>query len=112
MGDKPERTPEARMTGPDFPSETHDAADRLSFDPGAEFERDGALRAPLDEAGFLVLEDVMSRKLLDALRRRVAELYEIEADRAGAEFKQEPGCQRLANLVDKGAVFEAVITQP
>ena len=28
------------------------------------------------------------------------------------EFKQEPGCRRLANLVDKGAVFERVIAQP
>ena len=73
---------------------------------------DEALQSRLDEAGFLILEDVMSRELLDALRRRIALLYEIEADRAGAEFKQEPGCRRLANLVDKGAVFETVIAQP
>jgi ectoine hydroxylase-related dioxygenase (phytanoyl-CoA dioxygenase family) len=66
----------------------------------------------LDEAGFLVLEDVMSMELLDALRERIAELYDREADRAGVEFKQEPGCRRLANLVDKGAVFERVIAQP
>jgi ectoine hydroxylase-related dioxygenase (phytanoyl-CoA dioxygenase family) len=66
----------------------------------------------LDEAGFLILEDLMSRELLDALRERVAELYDCEADRAGMEFKQEPGCRRLANLVDKGTVFERVIAQP
>jgi ectoine hydroxylase-related dioxygenase (phytanoyl-CoA dioxygenase family) len=66
----------------------------------------------LDEAGFVILEDAISPERLDALRRRVAELYEIEADRAGSEFKQEPGCLRLANLVDKGAVFEAVIADP
>ena len=73
---------------------------------------DEAQRSRLDEAGFVVLEDVMSRELLEALRQRVAALYELEADRAGAEFKQEPGCLRLANLVDKGAVFETVIAQP
>src|SRR5438067_12164917 len=73
---------------------------------------DASLRSQLDESGFLVLEDAMPIELLEALRRRVAELYEIEADRAGAEFKQEPGCLRLANLVDKGAVFERVVADP
>jgi ectoine hydroxylase-related dioxygenase (phytanoyl-CoA dioxygenase family) len=66
----------------------------------------------LDELGYVVLEDAMARERLDTLRRRVAELYELEGERAGAEFKQEPGCLRLANLVDKGAVFEAVIADP
>jgi ectoine hydroxylase-related dioxygenase (phytanoyl-CoA dioxygenase family) len=66
----------------------------------------------LDELGYVVLEDAMAWERLEALRRRVAELYELEGDRAGAEFKQEPGCLRLANLVDKGAVFEAVIADP
>ncbi len=79
-------------------------------DPGDML--DAAQRSQLDLAGFLVLEDLMSGELLDALRRRVAMLYELEADRAGAEFKQEPGCRRLANLVDKGAVFETVIAHP
>jgi ectoine hydroxylase-related dioxygenase (phytanoyl-CoA dioxygenase family) len=63
----------------------------------------------LGELGYAVLENAMTPQRLDGLRRRVTKLYEIEGDRAGAEFKQEPGCLRLANLVDKGAVFEAVI---
>jgi ectoine hydroxylase-related dioxygenase (phytanoyl-CoA dioxygenase family) len=67
---------------------------------------------PLDELGFVVLEDVMSSALLAALRQRVAELYDLEGEHAGAEFKQEPGCLRLANLVDKGVVFEQVIAEP
>jgi ectoine hydroxylase-related dioxygenase (phytanoyl-CoA dioxygenase family) len=70
------------------------------------------LKRQLDEVGFVILDDAMSRDLLDALRQRTAELYELEADRAGAEFKQEPGCLRLANLVDKGTVFETVISEP
>jgi ectoine hydroxylase-related dioxygenase (phytanoyl-CoA dioxygenase family) len=70
------------------------------------------MRSQLDEVGFIVLEDLMSTELLNALRERVAELYDSEADRAGVEFKQEPGCLRLANLVDKGAVFERVIAHP
>src|SRR5437899_12819761 len=90
------------MTRSGSPSEDRDAAGRLFFDRGGGL--DGALRSQLDEAGFL-LEDVMSRELLDALRERVTELYDREADRAGVEFKQEPGCRRLANLVDKSSAI-------
>jgi hypothetical protein len=73
---------------------------------------DAGSRARLDDEGFLVLPDAMTAVLLESLRRRVAELYETEGDRAGAEFKQEPGCLRLANLVDKGEVFGRVIADP
>jgi ectoine hydroxylase-related dioxygenase (phytanoyl-CoA dioxygenase family) len=65
----------------------------------------------LDEDGFLVLPAFMSAELLGALRARIAQLFAEEGDEAGAEFKQEPGCGRLANLVDKGEVFRAVIGQ-
>jgi ectoine hydroxylase-related dioxygenase (phytanoyl-CoA dioxygenase family) len=66
----------------------------------------------LDEDGFLVLEAFMGAELLNTLRRRVAELFAAEGDRAGSEFKPEPGCLRLANLVDKGEVFRHIITRP
>ncbi len=62
----------------------------------------------LDEAGFVILPDFFG-ELLPVLRRRIDELFAEEGDRAGGEFKQEPGCRRLANLVDKGAVFSEVI---
>lgn len=75
-------------------------------------EPDAALRSQLDETGFVLLPDLMPRDLLDALRQRVSTLYNHEGDRAGAEFKQEPGCLRLANLVDKGPVFARVIADP
>jgi ectoine hydroxylase-related dioxygenase (phytanoyl-CoA dioxygenase family) len=66
----------------------------------------------LDEDGYLVLEALLSGALLARLRRRVDELFAAEGDAAGAEFQQEPGCSRLANLVDKGDVFRAVIAHP
>jgi ectoine hydroxylase-related dioxygenase (phytanoyl-CoA dioxygenase family) len=69
-------------------------------------------RRRLDEVGFLVLEDFMAEELLDALRWRVAGLFAEEGDRAGSEFKPEPGCRRLANLVDKGEVFCRIIISP
>jgi ectoine hydroxylase-related dioxygenase (phytanoyl-CoA dioxygenase family) len=92
------------------PGDGRESALGLVFDQGGWL--DEALRSRLDEAGFVILEDLMSSDLLDALREHVAELYDREGDRAGAEFKQEPGCLRLANLVDKGAVFERVIAHP
>src|SRR5258708_8062134 len=66
----------------------------------------------LDTDGYLVLENLMDPSLLDSVRRRVEELFEQEGAQAGAEFKQEPHSRRLANLVDKGEVFERIIETP
>lgn len=66
----------------------------------------------LDDTGFVVLPDFMGPQLLADLRRRVAEVFAEEGSRAGSEFKQEPGCRRLANCVDKGEVFRQAIALP
>lgn len=54
----------------------------------------------------------MPPPLLAALRSRVEELFREEGVRAGAEFKQEPGARRLANLVAKGEVFLEIVLHP
>lgn len=69
-------------------------------------------RDQLERDGYVVLENYMSAALLAELRGRVDELFDIEGDRAGSEFKQEEQTRRLANLVDKGQVFERVIAMP
>jgi hypothetical protein len=66
----------------------------------------------LDEDGFIILTDFMAPDLLAELQHRVEQQFAAEGEQAGAEFKQEPGCRRLANLVDKGDVFRSVITMP
>ena len=66
----------------------------------------------LDADGYLVIENLMSAELLDQVRRRVDELFEQEGPSAGSEFKQEPHSRRLANLVDKGEIFERIIETP
>src|SRR5690348_3005276 len=66
----------------------------------------------LDSEGYVALPGFMSSELLRALRQRVEELFELEKDRAGAEFKQEPQTRRLANLVNKGEIFEQMIVAP
>jgi ectoine hydroxylase-related dioxygenase (phytanoyl-CoA dioxygenase family) len=63
----------------------------------------------LDDQGFVVLDGLMGADLLNDLRRRLAELFDEEGERAGHEFKTEEHARRLANLVDKGEVFRRAI---
>jgi len=63
----------------------------------------------LDSDGFCLLPGFMGDAMLAELRERVEALFVSEGDQAGSEFKQEPGAKRLANLVDKGEVFERAI---
>lgn len=69
-------------------------------------------RECLDRDGFLILENFLSPDFLAALRRRVDELFDREGENAGAEFKQEEQTRRLANLVDKGEIFERAVSLP
>src|SRR5437870_8209511 len=69
-------------------------------------------RRKLDTDGYLVIERLMDEPLLEQVRRRVDALFTQEGAQAGAEFKQEPHSRRLANLVDKGEVFERIIEAP
>jgi ectoine hydroxylase-related dioxygenase (phytanoyl-CoA dioxygenase family) len=69
-------------------------------------------RRQLDEIGYVVLPGFMETGMLAELRERVETLYQGEGERAGAEFKQEPGSRRLANLVDKGDVFLTLLARP
>jgi hypothetical protein len=41
-----------------------------------------------------------------------ARCFPRRGDAASAEFRQEPGCRRLANLADKGAAFRNVLAHP
>ena len=63
----------------------------------------------LDALGFAVLHGAIPGDLLSQLNERIDQLFALEGDAAGAEFKQEPGCLRLANLVNKGDVFGRVV---
>lgn len=71
-----------------------------------------AHRRQLDDRGYVVLHGLMGLDVLAALRARVDELFAQEGEHAGAEFKYEPNALRLANLVDKGEVFERLVAHP
>lgn len=66
----------------------------------------------LDEVGLLVLPDFITPERRAALRERIEELFATLGEQAGAEFKQEPQTDRLANLLNHGALFEALVSEP
>ncbi len=66
----------------------------------------------LAETGFVLLEKYMTPELLSGLRQRVDELYASEGEAAGSEFRKEQDTDRLANLVDKGPLFQKVAGDP
>jgi ectoine hydroxylase-related dioxygenase (phytanoyl-CoA dioxygenase family) len=66
----------------------------------------------LDELGFVLLDGFMSPALLRELRARIHERFAEEGDQAGREFRTEEHAHRLANLVDKGEVFQRAIAWP
>lgn len=66
----------------------------------------------LDDAGWVCLPRAMDSPFLEEVREAVERLWDEEGENAGAEFRKEPGARRLANLVDKGEVFERVVSHP
>ena len=66
----------------------------------------------LDTTGYVLVKDVLSPSLLEQVHVRIEQLYEEEGENAGSEFKTEPGARRLANLVDKGRLFQQLIATP
>ena len=65
--------------------------------------------AELDTQGFTILRQFLSPSEVVAFRQRIAELFEEEGASAGSDFKLETGARRLANLINKGAIFERAV---
>jgi ectoine hydroxylase-related dioxygenase (phytanoyl-CoA dioxygenase family) len=69
-------------------------------------------RQELQDRGYLVLPALIPPDQIARLNARIEELFALEGDSAGSEFKTEPGARRIANAVDKGQVFEDAIDHP
>ncbi|HYU43704.1 MAG TPA: phytanoyl-CoA dioxygenase family protein [Vicinamibacteria bacterium] len=66
----------------------------------------------LDEEGYVRLEGFIAPERRRRLVDQIDALFAAEGEGAGAEFRQEPGARRLANLADKGEVFiECVVDE-
>ena len=68
--------------------------------------------AAVDRDGYVILRGVIGAAWRATLAARLDELVAAEGDRAGLEVHQEGGTDRLANLVDKGTVFDGLWTHP
>lgn len=73
---------------------------------------DISARKQLEDQGFLIFPALLSSTQVARFNDRVEELFALEGDNAGSEFKTEPGARRIANAVDKGRIFETVIETP
>ena len=66
-------------------------------------------KATLDVDGFLHIPGVLNRTQIDAINARQQELLNEEGDHAGTEVHQEPGTDRLSDLINKGTAFHVVL---
>ena len=74
----------------------------------------------LDDYGYVSLGKILDETQLTAVRIRIQELLESEGEKAGSELLDSPhirhpkeeGADRLADLVNKGNVFDVFYTHP
>lgn len=69
-------------------------------------------RSQLDADGYLPLHNVLTLRQIQDFNERLGELLSIEGENAGKEVHQEAGTDRLADLVNKGQLFEVCFTHP
>lgn len=79
-----------------------------------------AEKAFLEQNGYLNLGQLLSPDQLELINRELAQLLQQEGENAGSELLDSPyirhpkeeGADRLADLVNKGAVFDIFYTHP
>lgn len=78
--------------------------------PGCELTAEQ--QQQLDEQGFTILPDIIDRDWLARLRQAFDDIHGAEGEDAGKEVSQVEGVRRLADLVNKGGVFDGMYIQP
>ena len=66
----------------------------------------------LDEQGYTILPGLIDSGWLDQLRQAFDNTYAAEGEAAGKEVAQMEGVRRLADLVNKGEVFDRIYQHP
>jgi hypothetical protein len=69
-------------------------------------------RQQLDEQGFTILPGVVDTQWLEQLRQAFDDIHDAEGEDAGKEVAQVEGVRRLADLVNKGVVFDGIYQHP
>ncbi len=73
---------------------------------------DGENLRQLDEQGYTILEGVIDPAWLERLRDAFEQICREEGSDAGKEVAQVEGVRRLADLVNKGDVFDDIYIHP
>jgi len=66
----------------------------------------------LDRQGYAILPDMVDADTLETMRSRFDEIVAEEGENAAREHHQEAGVHRIANLVNKGRIFERAWSDP
>jgi ectoine hydroxylase-related dioxygenase (phytanoyl-CoA dioxygenase family) len=69
-------------------------------------------REELDKNGFTVFQNVIDPAWLEQLREAFERITAAEGENAGKEVSQMVGIRRLADLVNKGEVFDRIYINP
>lgn len=68
--------------------------------------------AHLDERGYLLLPDVVDPEWLAEIQQRLRDLQVKEGPAGGSEVSRQVGVDMLANLLNKGEMFERMLRAP
>lgn len=63
----------------------------------------------LDEDGFVIVEDVITRAEARAMAEEFERLHAAEQDTGGKEVHVEPGARRLSNIFNKSTAFDPLL---
>jgi ectoine hydroxylase-related dioxygenase (phytanoyl-CoA dioxygenase family) len=63
----------------------------------------------LDEDGFVIVEDVISKAQAIRMGEEFERLHAAEKDTGGKEVHVEPGARRLSNIFNKSSVFDPLL---
>lgn len=64
----------------------------------------------LDDEGFTIVEDVISRAEAKRMGEEFERLHTAEKDTGGKEVHVEPGARRLSNIFNKSPVFDPLLS--
>lgn len=79
---------------------------------GADLALPEKMKVELDTLGYTIVHNVVDPDWLLAMRERIDALVELEGDNLAVEHHQEATATRVANLINKGVVWEKVWSHP
>ena len=79
---------------------------------GANVALSPTMKQELDTLGYTVVHNVADAEWLAAMRALIDAIVEREGDSLAMEHHQEATATRIANLINKGAIWEKVWSHP